>query len=349
MTARKGRASGDAVASRAYDVEEHELAAATTQGAQVGSVTDSCPKPASVMVDVARIRPSPFQKVRRPSTAALLAAQHAIEAAGSLEALIGEAGTKIYGRLSAEARDLVDLAADIGAMVGGGRRGVEQPIEVRDVGGEREVLSGHRRLAAAGLAGMTVVPVVEHGVVSDADALEIVGRRNGMRSDPGSWHDAQLLLQKKSQRLAAGLPSGTRPLGAIMGYSHMRASHLLNIVAAFPESLLEQLAPGDPSGSHELLGRLGHNALLRLAAIGEPQHRLLEARRRLGLEPAGSAERASQVVRPTSRRRSRSDGGFSLIVTGPIEQMDGAALEALELELSTQLRRVQLARRDAAP
>ena len=149
---RRGRIDPSQLAA-AYDVDESELAVLKQWAPQATEVIVRAP--------VASIKASPFQPKGRPSARAVSTVAAALAASGAPSTLIEESGARDLARLAAEARALVELVADID------EHGVETPLEVRRIGDGFELLSGHRRLAAANLAGLAEVPVVDRGAIPD--------------------------------------------------------------------------------------------------------------------------------------------------------------------------------------
>jgi ParB family chromosome partitioning protein len=173
-------------------------------------------RPRVVAIDA--IRPSPYQPVGRPPSAAVDAVSAAVALSGSLAALVDDATS--LAALPRDARDLAALAADVAA------RGVEVPLDVRHVatgtehggdGARFELLSGHRRLAAARLAGLAHVPVQDRGELDDHDAALAVFRANTHRVDFAPWHEAVSLAALRRQRLAASVSGSVRELAKLMG------------------------------------------------------------------------------------------------------------------------------------
>jgi ParB/RepB/Spo0J family partition protein len=184
---------------------------------------------------IGTIQPSPFQPKGRPSLRATEAVATAVMSVGTAARLIEEDGARELARLDPEARALAELSADIQ------EHGVEAPLEVRRIEGGFELLSGHRRLAAANLAGLSHVPVIDRGVIADHAAAAIVYRRNLLRKDFTAWQEAVSFSAIQRNRREAGLSDSVRAVARALGSSHGRAGDLLSIARSFTPALLSTL------------------------------------------------------------------------------------------------------------
>ena len=165
------------------------------------------------------IRPSPFQPKGRPSAAAVASVRDAAAQAGSLDALVSPDGAPLFMRLSPEAARLAELAYDIA------EHGLRVPVEVRALDdGAHECLSGHRRLAAARLAGLAAVPAIDRGTMSHAAAAATVLRGNLHRENFTTWQEATLVTEVQERRRADGYRDNVRTLGAVMGWRVCRSA-----------------------------------------------------------------------------------------------------------------------------
>src|SRR5579862_4406895 len=139
---------------------------------------------------IVAIRPSPFQPRGRPSSSAVAAVAQAIATAGSIQALVSPDGGPIFSRLDPESARLAELAYDIA------EHEVRTPLELRTADdGADECLAGHRRLAAARLAGRTTVPAIHRGAMSNATAAATVLRGNLHRENFTTWQEAVLVTE----------------------------------------------------------------------------------------------------------------------------------------------------------
>ena len=280
------------------------------------------------------IQPSPFQPKGRPSAAAVAAVREAVERAGSLDALVSPDGAPAFMRLSAEAARLAELAYDIA------EHGLRVPVEVRPLGdGRLECLSGHRRLAAARLAGLATVPAIDRGPMSNAAAAATVLRGNLHRENFTTWQEATLVTEVQDRRRADGYRDNVRTLGAVMGWSHGKVNMLLRIRRALPPELLARAGDGDAGPVEELLARAAYRDLERLAGEPDDTRRLAALRRLLGLDDARSA--AALRDRPACVHRPKRGGGFVIEVNEPVEGLTAGDAAMLRTHLETQLTRVR--------
>jgi ParB family chromosome partitioning protein len=186
-------------------------------------------------------------------------------------------------------------------------QGIIQPIVVRPVGsGRYEILAGERRWRAAGLAGLTVVPVVVRDV-ADRAAMAMALIENIQREDLNPLEQAAGL-----KRLVDEFGLTHDEAAQAIGSSRSQASNLLRLLglAASVQALLRE-------------GRIdmGHARAL-LALDGARQVEIANRVAALGL----SVRQTEQLVRavlkaPAARARGRRSRD----------------LEALESELSDRL------------
>ena len=327
---RRGRVDAGQLAA-AYDVDESELAVLKQWAPQATETIVRAPLTA--------IRASPFQPKGRPSARAVEAVRAAMAAVGGAARLIDETGGRELTRLDSEGRALAELGADIA------EHGVETPLEVRRIGDEFELLSGHRRLAAALLAGLSDVPVVDRGAIPDHAAAAIVYRRNLLRKDFTAWQEAVSFAAIQRNRRQAGLPDSVRAVARALGSSHGRAGDLLSIARAFSPTLLGALGDGEPELAEEALARLTFRTLREVATLPSADQRLVAARQATGL---GDAAAAAATARAVCEQVPRRGGGFTLTVrTAPERMSVEEAQSALALldEAAARLRaRLKIAR-----
>jgi ParB family chromosome partitioning protein len=308
--------------SAALAVDEDELNALTKWAPIATEVI------ARALVD--HVAPSPFQPKGRPSARAIAAARGAIDAAGGMGALLDESGSGFVQGLDPEARSLVELAGDVA------EHGVESPLEVRRVAGGLELLSGHRRLAAARLAGLADVPVVDRGTLPDHVAASIVYRRNLLRKDFTAWQEAVSFAAIQRNRREANLPDSVRAVARALGSSHGRAGDLLSIARAFPPALLRVLAD-DVEVAEGALARLSFRTLRDLASTPTDGERLARAREVTGLAPAT----LMRVSAATAERIERRGGGFTLTVRKSAAHMSAAEAASTLAILETESKRLR--------
>ena len=287
-------------------------------------------------VPIDDVRPSPFQPKGRPSTAAVDAVRRAAADAGSLAALVGPEGAVTFGRLAPEAARLAELAADVAA------HGLKVPVEVRTTDdGRFECLSGHRRLAAARLAGHTAVPALDRGPLSNAAAAATVLRGNLHRENFTTWQEAVLVSEVQERRRHDGFHDNVRTLGTVMGWSHGKVNMLLRIRRALDAAFLDRAAEGAGMSAGQLeeqLARAPYRDLERAAAQPDSATRVDVVHRILGI--------ASPTARPERDRlvcvhRPKRGGGFLLEVHAPVETLAPSDASHLQELLEAQLARVK--------
>jgi ParB family chromosome partitioning protein len=227
---------------------------------------------------------------------------------------------------------LAELAYDVA------EHGMKVPVETRVLGdGTLECLSGHRRLAAAKLAGKDTVPAIERGEMSNASAAATVLRGNLHRENFTTWQEATLVTEVQERRRADGYRDNVRTLGTVMGWSHGKVNMLLRIRRALSPELLTRVGGGDPSPVEELLARAQYRDLERLAAEPDEHRRETATRRMLGLDDRPAA---SPRDRQVCVHRPKRGGGFVIEVNAAVESLDAGDASLLRAHLETQLTRV---------
>lgn len=299
--------------------------------------SDVGPTPAGPieMRPVDAVRPSPFQPKGRPSVVAIEAVRAAITAAGSLEALVGRTGTPLFARLDAEAARLAELAYSIA------ENGIETPLEVRIAeDGAEECLSGHRRLAAARLAGRTEIPVLSRGALSSAQAAAKVLTGNLHRESFTAWQEAVLVNQVQERRRADGLAADVRALGSVMGWSTGKVHQLLRARQVFSPSVLAAIGAGDAARVEDGLARLQRAELKRLSEAPDEAARVESVRRVLGFAATAPSSGAAPQ-RAVCTHRPKRGGGFVVEVDEAVESLNAGDATLVYEVLSTQLARVR--------
>lgn len=158
------------------------------------------------------------------------------------------------------ASKVADLAESIRA------HGILQPLLVRpgpaghpEQGPTYELVCGRRRLAAARLAGVDVVPV-QVRELTDRDALEVQLIENGRRADFHPLEEAESYLALV--KLGVALPEVAARTGAPLSRVHARLS-----LARLPEKAKQQLWEGSLSLSVALLVARVHGEARQLRAL----------------------------------------------------------------------------------
>lgn len=133
--------------------------------------------------------------------------------------------------------DLQDLSSSIR------QHGIVQPVVVRTVGENFEIIAGERRWRAAQLAGFVEIPVIVRDV-DDRTALEIAIVENVQRADLNPLEEAlgyELLVAEHGYT--------QNDLGDIIGKSRSHVANSLRLLK-LPTPVREMLAAGDLSAGH---------------------------------------------------------------------------------------------------
>lgn len=293
---------------------------------------------------VTQVDPSPYQPVGRPSRAAVDAVRQALAVVTSLEALVRPADEKdspAWEALSEEARALATLAADIAA------NGIDQPLEVRTRADRFEVLSGHRRLEAARLAGLGEVPVTVRPVGSESEAALVVFRRNALREDFTAWQKAtrtvELRAMRAKEREAQGQkPETQRELAVAFGEKLGPLNERLQVAEGLTP-LLELIGQGDRTAGEELLSSLGHDFLIEtVRKVKDPVGRVQAIHARIASRSSRNGPRKPDpvsgegLVAPATQKGhtlKSSKDGVTLTIHFPIRDLTLVQAEALRADL----------------
>jgi len=189
---------------------------------------------------------------------------------------------------------LQELAASIR------EHGLMQPIVVRPVGADRwEIIAGERRFRAAGLAGLSEVPVIVREV-PDEQALQLALIENIQREDLNPLEEAQAI----------------RRLIDEFGFSHEKAADAIGRSRSATSNLLRLLNLAEPVQTMLLAGDLdmGHaRALLALDRVQQimVSHEVVE--RRLSVrETERLVHRTLDGDEGKPGRRATAEGGRDL-------------------------------------
>ncbi|MDR5708934.1 MAG: ParB/RepB/Spo0J family partition protein [Armatimonadota bacterium] len=202
---------------------------------------------------------------------------------------------------------LEELVASIRA------HGVLQPVLVRPVGGEYELVAGERRWRAAILAGLERIPALVRPL-SDAQALQVALVENLQREDLNPVERARAF-----QRLISEFGLTQQQVAEAVGLSQPTVANALRLLA-LPEPILRSLEEGRLREAH---GRL-------LLSVEDPllRERLWRAALEQGLSVRALQERITREnrKRPRPQSSTRADPDVE------------AVLEALRVRLQTQVR-----------
>jgi len=138
-------------------------------------------------------------------------------------------------------RTAIDRGDDFTALVDSVRaHGVLEPLLARELAaGTLELLAGERRLEAAKVAGLPVVPVRVLEGLSDAGARAVAITENLARRDLSAWEEATAVRHLRNARREEALPFDVRALAAAAGRSKSVTAELLRIAEHLTPAVLE--------------------------------------------------------------------------------------------------------------
>ena len=168
-------------------------------------------------------------------------------------------------------------------------QGVMQPILVRPVGGDYEIIAGERRFRAARLAGLDAVPVLVK-VVPDEAAAVMALIENIQREDLNPLEEAQGL-----QRLVTEFHLTHEQAAQAVGRSRSAASNLLRLLQ-LTENVQQMLLAGDLDMGHAraLLALPAAQQVMAAHEISAKKLSVREAERLVARSAPGRDERASR-------------------------------------------------------
>jgi ParB family chromosome partitioning protein len=124
------------------------------------------------------------------------------------------------------------------------QKGVLQPVLVRAAGEGYELVAGERRLRAAKLAGLKVIPAIVYAVESDADMLELSIIENVQREDLNPIDTAMAY-----QMLVADCSLTQEQVSERVGKSRVAVTNKLRLLS-LPAEVQKKLRAGDLSEGH---------------------------------------------------------------------------------------------------
>jgi ParB/RepB/Spo0J family partition protein len=182
-----------------------------------------------------------------------------------------------------------------------------------------ELMAGHRRVAAARLAGLATVPV-RVLAADDRSAQMIAITENLARQDLTPWEEAQALAALQDTLKAAGEPSNRDRLAELAGRSGGSVSESLQIARA-----IDPLLPKLSAAARQVVAIAPKRTLHRAAKLKKPSkvREALEILADPGSRPLGALEGFT-----VTDRRSRG-GSLTLTVRRDPEEL--AVQEAARL------------------
>jgi ParB family chromosome partitioning protein len=197
-------------------------------------------------------------------------------------------------------------------------RGILQPLVVRPKpDGSYELVAGERRLRAAKLAGLDHVPAVVRET-GDDERLELALVENMAREDLNPLEEARALAT-----LVDDLGLTKEEVARRVGRSRVAVTNMIRMLE-LPDDALTMLAAGELTG--------GHGRALLLAKDQSTRLRLAREARAGGWSVRQLEERARTA------RGSRSRRSNSVVMHPDLEELLGAAADALSAALGREVR-----------
>jgi ParB family chromosome partitioning protein len=189
-------------------------------------------------------------------------------------------------RKSYDAADLEELVQSVR------EKGVVQPILVRPLGSDFEIIAGERRWRAAQKAGLHEVPVVVHEV-SDKEALELAIIENVQRTDLNPLEEAA-----GYQALADEFGHGQDDIARIVGKSRSHVANTLRLLK-LPDEVKAYLDDGSLTAGHAraLLGLADPLAMARAIVAQGLNVRQVEAIAQERAEQAGKVAKSRRRIK----------------------------------------------------
>jgi ParB family chromosome partitioning protein len=199
-------------------------------------------------------------------------------------------------------------------------RGILQPVVVRPLpGGEYELVAGERRLRAAKIAGLELVPAIVRAT-DESERLELALIENMAREDLNAVEEARACAT-----LVEDLGLTKEEVARRVGRSRVAVSNLIRMLE-LPDEALAMVESGELTGGH---GRA-------LLLVKDQAHRLRLAREaRGGAWSVRETERRAREIEDAPRRR-RDPG--PIVIHPDLEDALGAAEDALSAALGREVR-----------
>ena len=189
-----------------------------------------------------------------------------------------------------EAR-LADLAASIR------EQGIVQPIVVTPRGDKLEIVAGERRWRAAGLAGLTRVPVVFRQKQTETELLEVALVENLQREDLNPLDAAEAYARLKDEFRMSHERIADR-----VGKDRTTITNALRLLK-LPSTVRDRIRSGQLSG--------GHARALAALASADDQEQLAEEVVRRALSVRQTEKRVATISGPDKLKRERRRDPFT--------------------------------------
>ena len=199
-------------------------------------------------------------------------------------------------------------------------QGLMQPIIVRSIGHERyEIIAGERRYRAAGIAGLTEVPVLIKEV-DDKNALSLALIENIQREDLNAIEEAQGL-----QRLIQEFNYTHETCAQAIGRSRSAVSNLLRLLNLAP-AVQTMLLAGDVEMGHA-------RALLSLEAAQQIMLAQEIANKRLSVRD--TEKRVTQILKGEGEQSKHT--AKSRAISGDIKALQEKLSDALGAQVDIKM------------
>lgn len=263
------------------------------------------------LVPVNVISASPHQAPARTSRRVVGRIEKAIEMVGSLEAL--EEREDVLATLGDEARQLTELAMSMK------RCGLGEPLIVHRAPDGYALVSGHRRLVAARLAGISEVRVADLGELGDADAATRTYHANLHRRQLTPFQDAFMLAKLQDLTAVAGRRLRIRAFAHLVDRGKSQVGALLAIARAFPPKVVTAVGGGDEEGGAEALSTLSFRDLRTLGQIPGVQDRVRAAQSAIAPSTPRATVARGAALPPFAF--SRRANGWKLSLSRPVASL----------------------------
>jgi ParB family chromosome partitioning protein len=198
-------------------------------------------------------------------------------------------------------------------------RGILQPVVVRPLaGGNYELVAGERRLRAAVIAGLGLVPAIVRKT-DESERLELALIENMAREDLNAIEEARACAT-----LVEDLGLTKEEVGRRVGRSRVAVSNLIRMLE-LPDEVLAMVEGGELSGGHGRALLLVKDQAQRLRLAREARTQAWSVR---------ETERRAREIEDGPRRR---DPG-PIVIHPDLEDALGAAEDALSAALGREVR-----------
>ena len=335
----------------ASTAEPTQMVAASDVSVPAPTPVETPPEPTTAPADdslesvaLAELRPSPFLPAGRLPDMEGLAA--VIERIGDIRAICTAAGAGAFEELAENERELLVLGLSVRL------HGVLEPPSVRRTEDGLEIVTGHRRVAAAVLAGLTTVAVRRCDSLDDQTAAAVVVQSNQAHVALTPWQRLRLVLavramlaQRPSQepgaRRGRGRPEredGPSRVASLLAMPYSTAKAYVSMSEALTDEVLAKVGPDLPA-VHAVLACLPLTQLRALAVIESEEERIAAIRNSVGPKER-AAGRTPQGPSSTRLLVNRTDRGYTLHVPLRLDALDDADARQLLRVLQEEAKRL---------